>query len=413
MYNEYDLMFLNEAYYGKTNGMLEIEKKVGEIRKKYFSSQTKVNTSPEIRELEKLLCDEFGFEDCQFYIDMSALHNAYTIPVSVADIGHKRDKLVTSSADGLKYKKEAKAYIFISVTRGLFFSYAYTDGEITALIMHEVGHNFQSVISNPVCRTVRTVNNVLRWVMIPFLCVATGPLRDKFMHLIKEVRNNASWAVEGFNALQVIVMTVAGIWITFGRIFTNIMSMLNPLGSLAKMPIKMLLSLKSQSNFFLPLSYRDESVADNFSTAYGYGPELSTALNKMKQNSGGMIADQMFRDSLFGAYFDLVSLPDKVITNIFDPHPNTIARMKEQYEMLEKELLNSSLKPSMKAQIKKDMKDIEKTMEAFTEFEDGGYFFSNLLDKFLLKFVKGDIRSMLSKGTEEELDKIDKMYRDE
>lgn len=134
MYNDYDLMFLNEAYYGKTNGMLEIEKKVGEIRKKYFSSQTKVNTSPEIRELEKLLCDEFGFEDCQFYIDMSALHNAYTIPVSVADIGHKRDKLVTSSADGLKYKKEAKAYIFISVTRGLFFSHMLIQMEKSLLL---------------------------------------------------------------------------------------------------------------------------------------------------------------------------------------------------------------------------------------------------------------------------------------
>lgn len=412
MENNLFLQMLNEAYYGKTQDILKIEEKIGEIRKKYKSSQHKVNSSKEVKELEAMLCKEFGFADLQFTIQMVPLHNAMTIPISIADISQKRATLISTSNNGIRYKPEAKAYIVVSVTRGLFFSFEYTDGEIAALIMHEIGHNFQSVISNPITRTVRSINNIIRWCLVPFLILAVGPLRDKWMYLINQLRTKSPEVVNAFDGCSIFAVTIASLGIGIKQIFGNALMMLNPLAGFAKLPITILKSLKNNTNLLLPLSYRDEVIADEFSTAYGYGPELASALTKIKRNSGGAITTQIYRDSILGPYFDLCMIPEKLISNIFDAHPNTVARMRDQYDMLEKELLNGDLKPSMKAQIKKDMKEIKALLDAFTDFEEAGFFFSNAIDKVFLKFFKGDIRNIFAAGVTDDFDKIDKTYRD-
>lgn len=389
--------------------LLKIEKKIGEIREKYRSSPTKVNTSKEARELEELFCKAFGFECCQFTVDMSSLHNACTLPISIADFG-KTDRLVQSSASGLKFKKEAKAYVFITVTKGLFFSSEYTDGEVMAIIMHEVGHNFQHVLS-PSSRTIRNVNNVLLWVFNPISMTMYGPLRDKYSHIIGKIREDSPGMVNAWYTMKSIVGTITGVGYTILRIMSNFSMLMNPLASFAQLPEALLRNMIGSLVSFLPLKYKDESISDAFSSAYGYGPELSTAFEKMKRNSNGMVADQIYRDSIVGAYFDLCLIPNKIIADIVDPHPNTVARIYSQYELLEKELMNGSLNPRMKAQIKDDMKSIKQTLEAYVDLEDQGYLFSNAIDKALIDYCKGDIRNGFANRVGSEFDSVDKSLR--
>ena len=45
--NNLYLQMLDEAYYGKTPDLLEIEKKIGEIRQKYKPNPSKVNSARE------------------------------------------------------------------------------------------------------------------------------------------------------------------------------------------------------------------------------------------------------------------------------------------------------------------------------------------------------------------------------
>lgn len=403
------MQILDEAYYGKNADLLAIEKKIGEIRMKYRATPNKVNSSKEVSELEELFCKAFGFAECQFTVDMSGLHNACTIPVSITDMG-KTDSMITTSASGIKFKKEANAYMFITVTKGLLFSSEYTDGEIVAVIMHEVGHNFQGALA-PSMRTTRNINNILLWIFNPISMLFYGPMKGKYTNLVNKLRSDNAGMVNAWYGFKNVVTTIAGIGYTAYSIFSNICLMMNPIGVIPalikKIPSQVLGSIIN----FLPLGYRDETVADSFSTAYGYGPELSSAFQKMKRADGGMVSDKIFRDSFVGAYFDLCMLPFKIMSNCFDPHPNTIARLNNQYEMLEKELLKADLKPKMKAQIRKDLKDIGETMDAFLDAEDQGYFFSNALDRAMLDMCGGDIRKGFGKNTPAEFDMIDKMYR--
>lgn len=408
--NNLYLQMLDEAYYGKTPDLLKIEKKIGEIRQKYNSNPSKVNSAKEREELEELFCKAFGFEGCQITVDMTGLQNACTIPISLTDLGSS-DKLITTSSSGVKFKKEAKAYVFITITKGLLFSFDYSDGEITAIIMHEIGHNFQSALS-PDNRTIRNVNNILLWIFNPITVTLHGPLRDKYSHLIQRMRSDNPGVVNAYYGFKNIVMTIAGIGYTALRIMSNFSMLMNPIAVLSRIPQTVLQNLYGSLLSFIPLKYRDESIADAFSSAYGYGPELASAFQKMKRASNGMIADKIYRDSFVGAYFDLMTIPDKIISNIFDPHPNTIARLYNQYDMLEKELLNGNLNPKMRAQVKKDLEGVREMMDAFLDMEDQGYFFSNALDKTLLDFCNGDIRNTFARKTASDFDKIDKQYRD-
>lgn len=410
MENNLYLQMLDEAYYGKTPDLLKIEKKIGEIRQKYSHNPSKVNTSKEREELEKLFCETFGFEECQFTVDMSGLPNACTIPISITDFGSS-DKLISTSSSGIKFKKEAKAYVFITITKGLLFSFDYTDGEIVAVLMHEVGHNFQGALS-PNNRTIRNVYNIIAWIFSPIEVILYVPLRDKYSHLIKRVRSDNPDIVNAYYGFKNIVMTIAGAGFTVLGIIANFSMLMNPIAVLSKIPQRILKKIYGSLFSFIPLKYRDESIADAFSSAYGYGPELASAFQKMKRASNGIIADKIYRDSFVGAYFDLMTIPYKIISNIFDPHPNTIARLYNQYDLLEKELLNGNLNPKMRAQVKKDLEGIKEMMDAFLDMEDQGYFFSNALDKVLLDFCNGDIRNVFARKTASDFDKIDKMYRD-
>ena len=403
--------FFNEAYYGKTPELLAIEKKIGEARIKYNNNRMKFNTSPERTELENMFADAFGFKCCNFIIQPSMLHNAYTIPVSSAvfDFRDYSKYIVSKTGKGIKYTKDANVYLIINVTKGLFFNNLYTDGEVLAIILHEIGHNFQTAISGK-CRTLLITNKILNLLLFPIMIIQypeSAPWRNLYIDFKKYIDKNFSGLVHVLWIIKSIINTIVGIGYTGLAILSNIAAMMNPLTVIQNIPNVM---MEKISNVFTMFGgYKGEAISDSFVSAYGYSTELSSALMKIEKNSAGFVANSIFREMPgIGAYFDLINIPTKIITNIFDPHPNTIARLNNQYDYIYTEMMKMNTTPAMKKELQAQLKEIQTTMDKFLDAESNGFFFSNRLDKWLLTCFGGDIRNATAKGNNEEFDQATK-----
>ena len=291
------------------------------------------------------------------------------------------------------------------------FSSQFTDAEITALLLHEVGHNFQTSISGS-ARYLNFINKSLILLYSPILILMNpqvGPFRNLYTDIIKKIDKDYSKYADVYYRVKDTVITLANAGISAIRIFSNFSAMLNPIGVLQQIPQQILNNL-NLNTIILPSGLKNEMVSDAFVSAYGYGPELTSVLSKISKSSGGMVADQIYRDigGPIGAYFDLLCLPSKIICNIFDPHPNDIARLNNQYKYLSKELLDNEKNPKMKKEIQKQMSEIKSTIDKFVDAEEEDFFFSNRYDKMLLMIFGGDIRNGISNGINSEFDDAQK-----
>lgn len=407
LYN-YHMTVLDEAYYGKTKEIQSIEKKIGEIREKYAYKTAKANTCKEKEELEELFCEAFGFTCCSIHIDPSNGFNACTIPIcnSVLDFRDFRKHIVSKNGQGIKYNKDANIYLIMNITKGLMFSSQFSDAEITAILLHEVGHNFQTAMSGKM-RSLHMINKVFNLILAPiimFMNPQAGPFRNAYTDLIKSFDKNYSEVANVYYTVNDFLTSVLEIGFSIISLISNITAMLNPIAVIEKIPENILRKLNLDL-IFVPGGYKGEAISDNFASAYGYGVELSTGLAKMEKMSGGMVSNQIIRDiDLVGAYFDLLMLPNKIISNMIDPHPNTIARINNQYEFLHKEMIKKETNPKMKKELEKQLSELRKSMDKFVDAEEQGFFFSNRYDKALLMMCGGDIRNGFAKGINDDFD---------
>ena len=147
---------LQEMYFGKVIGVQQIESLLEKIRLKYYDADAQtyfkeINRDPLIKQLGEMIRDQFGFGEVTFTISphksskIATLRfiadksgNAYTDTGKV----RMRDQLVVTS-EGIKWNdKEFHPNILIICTLGLLTNRKITTPELTAAILHEIGHSF-------------------------------------------------------------------------------------------------------------------------------------------------------------------------------------------------------------------------------------------------------------------------------
>lgn len=146
----FGIMPITEVYFGKNKNLLEIEKCIGEIRKD-MTRITIGNTykNDNLIRINRLIEEEFGFKNVAVMIDTNHYYNAYTFPVSNAlDTGKEWDKFIIKNNNGYKWKKEAEYSTIIVLFTGMLGDKRFTDGEITAILLHEIGHSFSNAMND-------------------------------------------------------------------------------------------------------------------------------------------------------------------------------------------------------------------------------------------------------------------------
>ena len=150
---------VTEAYFGKTKTLLKAEQVIAKLIKKFRVSSidkvperviktVEINKSPLNKELESLFCEEFGFKECIIHWDGSNEENAYTVPRGIikslsADI----PRLPIKQGDGKYYDAAHECLCAVNVYAGLI-DMGMNAEEIMAVILHEIGHNFQCTPSD-------------------------------------------------------------------------------------------------------------------------------------------------------------------------------------------------------------------------------------------------------------------------
>lgn len=241
-------MFFLEADFSEKNKYLE----------KFQNGISIVRKDNNIKNLNKIYEPLEKLFNCEVYLAVEVndkMYDAYTY--TVTDLRLK----TTNDKNGFKFKNK-NVELFIVITSGLLWSDEFSDREIGAILLHEVGHNFNNAINN-------TYN------------ISTKDDSKLIKDLIRTKR-----IVKGKNEEkdEKTVDTALRVMINIDPDFIN--KIFNSIKTLVSGSINSIADMVSNftTSFF---HYNDrEEFADEFAASYGYREDLTSALLKLnKYNS--------------------------------------------------------------------------------------------------------------------------------
>lgn len=379
---------LAEAYKGKSKQLLELEKMIGENRKKYYGT-FKVGggyyTDKDFVKIGDKIAKIFNFKVVDFNIMNDPTLNACTIPAgfSLAISQNIGNAIVTDSKENMYFKYNSLSTV-IRVTSGLWTNKTFTDGEITAAILHEVGHNFQHKVNSglrayAVCmvllRFINFIRNLCSGHIIsgikrflsqePVIVVAVNKfVKDSGLGFIVNIYGGITGFFKLINmeASQLIIRGGFGIPETIISVARAVEgNIMNPFDGL----FNIINSVAGKGG---------ENIADTWTTEHGYGPELTSFFLKMSLDpnaspSGTFVEKLSKKLPLYDNIYTLFTMPCILLSWLLDPHPRDSRRIQNVVFELEKNLEKSDVTPAMKKEIKKQIKEVKEIVDSYTEIK--------------------------------------------
>lgn len=444
MINESNAMeVVNEAYFGKTKDVLAIEQAVHDLRKPYvqkgINQNFNINTylptiesDPNLGKLCDVISDAFGFGDTMMTISGGAtisigtMSNSMCIDLSSGKL--KRD--LRSSKNGFKYDKKSDILFVMNMPAGVLVSEDFTDAELTAAILHEVGHNFSPAISRgmaaynaiPIVPYISLIVSEIANLFIPDIdanrgidstektigsiagVAATGIINSNKGHrimkdfdaelrkIVEKVNKKCPWLVKSYGLAKGGTALAMSILQSYGK------SLICLLLTYPLAPITIAKTLADR--IAKPFGYEDEKFADAFAASYGYGEDLASFLNKTNsyQNDfGDYIYDYI---PLASALKEVYMLPLTIVLNAIDEHPNNAARAKSTVKQLQREITtNKTISSSTKKKLQEQINNIEKIYDIHENSMKGlpkGSDVKLLYQKIMYNLIDGDIHGKFS-----------------
>jgi hypothetical protein len=382
---------LDEVYIGKTKELLEMERLIGKVRDLYSSSVIKtpyiasvsVNGTKEMQAFNRAMEDFFGFKTFALTIEPSKLVNAYTLPISYSvDLAPQfrvKNNLVANS-NGFKYKKEAGYVCGVCMFGGMFFDKErFSNAEILAMILHEIGHNFQSVLTDrmyylsDVCLLLQYINIFIQS-LGPNMNVANAAFNVVYnlaatSNIVKYVDTKITNFVAQSPALGPLVGTFKAINGAFNDIKYDILTLIGHIikyGCLPSIVVDQILRRVTH-----PLGKEQENISDSFAAMYGYGTELSSALSKVSKGSVGIgIDDAIYSIPLISELFMIYNLPYEIIITALDEHPSGIDRTALIKNNLENELRKGDYDPKMRREISEQIRQLDRDLDDYRDYSN-------------------------------------------
>lgn len=424
-------VILTESYFGKPKLCLEMEKCIHDIRAKFPMVSTKtsekikdihayiglrdaikskgfdssVMNSPEWKKFKKLLEKQFGFWSVSFVLLSIQEPNAAAVQIAgnVENVVTNRPyKSLKVDQQGFHYKPEDEFCILIMITEGLLFDSKYSDAEVLAVMLHEIGHCFDSATFKYMgpLSFLTAINNIREKlgtsISISALVAAinlnkirndqqveqvNNAIDDKQGKLISLAFSTAMYYFERIAALAkykenkeraiLAILGFAGPLV--GKSATYLYRMIKPVFNFLRKiasfnPVTMIKD-NIKSMFF---GKAQEHFADKFAAMHGYGPELITGLGKLETGkfSGSLLNDAIdkvpiVRDvygltvaGVFGIYTSLMST---------DAHPNFAARFNSVKNIVKADLNDPNIDPKTKKLLTKQIEQIDDSFKKFAD----------------------------------------------
>lgn len=341
---------VNETYFGKSKELELIEKSFD----KAIQSKDKIDASS-LGIVAKQLQKKFGFDNVSIGIDKSPGLNAYTY-IDIADI--KKMKIKTS--EGYKALPGNTCSILVVFSPAML-SGVLSGKELTAITLHEIGHQFASkrILNSSSLRYmasyIRGLSELDKIIRIAFQ--ETNSIADMFMmirRVISKLTEDAVFAIKYVvNTLILLkdILKTPTLKDTYNLIgdstkFNRIMNYINNFDKVKK-PIK--------------VHDLEEEMADSFATIYGYGPELASALTKIEASDIDEEFDP-YDNSFYNLYIyiPIYTLLSYICTTDSGVAIQTSRRVYAQLLTLRKEMNDINTDAKTKKRILADIDELEK-----------------------------------------------------
>lgn len=341
---------VNETYFGKSKELEIIEKSFD----KAIQSKDKIDASS-LGIVAKQLQKKFGFDNVSIGIDKSPGLNAYTY-IDIADI--KKMKIKTS--EGYKALPGNTCSILVVFSPAML-SGVLSGKELTAITLHEIGHQFASkrILNSSSLRYMASYIRGLSELdkIIRIASQETNSIADMFMMIRRVISKLTEDAVFAIKYVINTLILLKDILKT-----PTLKDTYNLIGDSTKFN-RIMNYIKNFDKVNKPIRVHDmeEEMADSFATIYGYGPELASALTKIEASD---IDDEFdpYDNSFYNLYIyiPIYTLLSYICTSDSGIAIQTSRRVYAQLLTLRKEMNDINTDAKTKKRILVDIDELEK-----------------------------------------------------
>lgn len=410
---------LMEAYYGKSKELIACEKDLAKIidaihgkNNGLVDGQT-IQKCKRFKDIEKRIAKVFKLKEFRLFIvdegfikitkstdedqpkdasvDVPPINikiksaNAYTLPYSLSAI----------PIVGKKAADKGMMSIYTTVNKSLIYSYDLTPAELMAVILHEIGHNFDNSV-------FKFISTAIPWDIIlepedemaqVIGYLVARAMAGKIGKFIGQINSIINSAIEKVPGLPKIITMMHEYFASVYKMFNVVYGVQNVL--YVDTWVHGAKKALNPSSFF---GYAGEKYADSFASAHGYSVEIASVNEKFSRGS------KLERDVLdkggIGVLYDLARVSASLPYLIADPHPQEIIRVYSQLKKMKRELNDPSIPNELKPEIKKQIDDLEKLVSKMIDVYDDknkGYMATILMNKLFIDAFKGNLdpREML------------------
>lgn len=341
---------VNETYFGKSKELELIEKSFD----KAIQSKNKIDASS-LGVVAKQLQKKFGFDNVSIGIDKSPGLNAYTY-IDIADI--KKMKIKTS--EGYKALPGNTCSILVVFSPAML-SGVLSGKELTAITLHEIGHQFASkrILNSSSLRYMASYIRGLSELdkIIRIASQETNSIADMFMMIRRVISKLTEDAVFAIKYVINTLILLKDILKT-----PTLKDTYNLIGDSTKSN-RIMNYIKNFDKVKKPIKVHDleEEMADSFATIYGYGPELASALTKIEASDIDEEFDP-YDNSFYNLYIyiPIYTLLSYICTSDSGIAIQTSRRVYAQLLTLRKEMNDINTDAKTKKRILADIDELEK-----------------------------------------------------
>ena len=386
----YDLEFdiLNELYVGETKFIDKFIEMIHKAREPYVGQfQRAIKGDKNLLKIADMIKEEFGFGGVSFLVPLDTSLNAFTYPVTYSmDKSIKDTKPKFDSKLGMKLEPVNRLCTIISVTSGVWFSKEFTDREVAAAILHEVGHNFVSHSERlvPLIEAVKIANIIVIAynAYIAVIKAMQGDTKD-ITQVVNDVAfmtnagKNIKITIDKYISQNPLLYSISNLFETGSSVFIQIMkeissvAFVNRLMAIPAYLVQMIIGILTKP--ITDMKRSQEYLSDSFAGMYGLAPEITSFLTKIEYNPsarGSVVEKIMNKIPVIGALNESLNISILMMMNTVSDHPSTLARSKKLIDELEKEMNNSDLSPSTKKAIKQNIEDLKKVQKQLIDADN-------------------------------------------
>jgi hypothetical protein len=251
-------------------------------------------------------------------------------------------------AHGDRYYDEAHSYDYFMVMTTESFNGQYTGGELTAIMLHEVGHCFDTSLMS-------YIGDVLYWAA----CFAQGNILGPFLgHTILKYLTKFLDAILSLTPVAIL----ANVGLSLMKLVSQVMG---PFGTVSYIG-QMLAANPPTPTAVIDIftGFSGERFADSFATAYGYGNELMSYIDKsstqLQQRKSGFLIDTWTWSG---------TIAPTILNMLIDPHPEAQTRAKLVLDDMERLAKSPDLPKGISSAVKADYARCKKGYDAFLQVE--------------------------------------------